>query len=93
MKLFRILVGAALACAGVVLLADTLVFDTYPADPATGREKGCYTTLERWAGVKAPSAIADVERACGVVLLVAGGVVSWPRRRSRLRSAAPTTGG
>jgi len=61
------------------LLWDALSFSLSPYDPATGRERGCYTVLETWARVKRPSFLRKLELFVGAGSL--GLTFFWFQRR------------
>jgi hypothetical protein len=45
-----------------------MIFGLYRADPATGRAKGCYTSIELFLGLKTPSDwVRPVELGIGAV--------------------------
>ncbi len=62
MRTIRHLIPAGvLLVLGAWLLSDGIRFSMYPADPASGRECGCYTMLELWLGVQSPAWIRTIE--------------------------------
>jgi hypothetical protein len=67
--LLKFLALTVLLLLAVSLLMDALAFALYPADPATGRARGCYTTLELLLGVKRPTEWARLTQ-----FAVAGGI-------------------
>lgn len=70
------------------LVLDGFIFALMPDDPATGRERGCYTDIELWFGVKEPTWIRGAEQIVGAVLflgippLLVWGVRRFLRRRN-----------
>ena len=57
----RYLISTGMIMLAVWLLNDVNTFSLYPGDSAIGREYGCYTALEIWMGIKAPSWIRGAE--------------------------------
>ena len=69
------------------LLGDGFSYALYDDDPATGRQRGCYTTIEQVLGVKEPTVIRPIEQLLGVALflgvpivIAVGGVLLGKRR-------------
>jgi hypothetical protein len=63
---------------GSWLLEDSGTFVLMPAEPATSRTRGCYTTIELLVGVTSPSAIRPTELLVGAVLFFASMIwVVW----------------
>ena len=61
---------------GVWLVVDASTFSLYPSDAITGRERACYTGIELWLNLTAPSSwIRPVEFLVG--LLAVGVSVMW----------------
>jgi hypothetical protein len=73
---FGRLARRALILAAAWLVSWWLVLDSWsyglsPFDPATGRERGCYTDIETWLGFLQPSAwIRPAEQIVGTVLFL-----------------------
>lgn len=58
------------------LLNDAMAFGLHPADPATGRARGCYTSIELLFGLKTPSGwVRPVEFGIGIMLFI-GSVIA-----------------
>ncbi len=47
------------------LIFDGFSYGLAPEDPDTGRERGCYTAIEDWIGVKTPTPIRTLEQLLG----------------------------
>jgi len=66
------------------LLQDALIFGLMPADPATGRGRGCYTALELALSLKRPTnwarpaefGLAFLSGVYGLAL-----IVCWPKEK------------
>ena len=74
----RFALPAVLLCCSIWLLQDSCSFGLMPADPDTGRERGCYTQVELALGLKSPSVIRYVEGSVALLLPLAALIV---RRR------------
>jgi hypothetical protein len=66
------------------LVQDAMIFGLHPADPATGRARGCYTRIELLFAMKAPSDwVRPVQFGAGVVIFL-GSLIAianvFPRR-------------
>lgn len=86
----KLLTAAALLVgmlAGAFLLVDSIVFRLAADDPASGRERGCYTEIETWMGLLHPSdGVRLTEFILAIALLViAPSVICWRRNRQRRR--------
>ena len=88
MRTIRHLIPAGvLLVLGAWLLSDGILFTLYQADPASGREYGCYTTLEIWLRVQNSGWIRTVEL-IGAITFVPLGILKLfefftARRRKR----------
>lgn len=77
------------ALAVVILSAfaayDALGFALVPADPASGRARGCYSTLERIAGVQKPTAVLRrTQLYCGVTgMMISACALGFSIRRKQ----------
>ena len=69
-----------LACAAAALTMDGCSYGLAPADPVSGRSRGCYTAIERWVGVKQPSAIRTAEQVAALASML---VIALVVRRAR----------
>jgi hypothetical protein len=71
--------AAAAAAAGLLLVADSLTFSLRPADPATGRARGCYTWLDDALAVREPSdRLRHAQLMTGGLLALGGpGLLGW----------------
>jgi|GEM_PF-2289613 len=83
-----------LLAAGWVLSAwlvwDGFTFALYGDDPATGMERGCYTDIELWLGVKEPTWIRGAEQIVGAVLFLGiPPLLVWSVRRFLRRRNLP----
>ncbi|HEX4962032.1 MAG TPA: hypothetical protein VF173_14435 [Thermoanaerobaculia bacterium] len=77
------------------LVLDSFIFALMPEDPATGRERGCYTDIELWLGVKEPTWIRGAEEIVGAVLFLGIPLVLliWSVRRFLRRRNFPAGDG
>ena len=88
MRTIRHLIPAGvLLVLGAWLLSDGIRFSLYQADPASGREYGCYTMLESCLGVQSPTWIRTIEL-IGAITFVPLGILKLfefftARRRKR----------
>jgi hypothetical protein len=70
------------------MLGDSVVSRLSPFDPTTGRERGCYTTVETWLGLLHPSDLVRLfEMILGGILFFATPAVALMVVRSRARGA------
>lgn len=77
------LAGAVLLLAAAPLLFDACTYSLYPADPDTGAERACFTSLERWLGRTRPSDAIRSAEAITALLLVAAAGLTVRRLRAR----------
>ena len=89
MRIITPLVLVVATLCGLALLDDAATFGLMPADPHTGRERGCYTWLDLLVGAKQPQELARFGEAVGggtlLVLPLAFMAGRW-RRGSSVRS-------
>ena len=86
----RFVLAAFLTGVGLWLFMDSLTFGLSPADPETGRARGCYTWLEDVLGGKEPSdRLRQTQMwAGGMMTIGIPGILGWSAiRRRRLRRA------
>jgi hypothetical protein len=85
------LVVVTAALCGVALLGDAATFSLVPADPRTGRERGCYTIVESLLGLKRPFEVARFGQALvgGTLLVVPLAARRWRKSGSVRPSQQP----
>ncbi|HEX4961498.1 MAG TPA: hypothetical protein VF173_11710 [Thermoanaerobaculia bacterium] len=71
------------------LVWDGFTFRLLAEDPSTGRERGCYTAIELWLGVKEPTWIRGAEEIVGAVLFLGiPPLLIWSVRRALRRRSS-----
>jgi hypothetical protein len=70
-KVGRAILLAVGGAAGLGLLSDATTYALLPPDPATGRERGCFTLVDLALGLARPSELSRmVELVLGGALLI-----------------------
>jgi len=79
-SILRFFVVIAILAFAALLFFDATTYGISKANPSVGREKGCYTQLEGWFGVKRPTqwirfaelTAAGVLALSGIAVMIAG---------------------